>query len=90
MSEVRLKQTLFAEYPDLKPHIEKLEREKVEQRPETLAQIWGVEPGEAREIAERLVAVGFFARTGDKGDPSYWTPFLYRDALGLVQGAARL
>jgi hypothetical protein len=55
-----------------------------------LAEIWGVEPDEARGIAERLVDVGFFQRTGDKNDPNYWTPFLYRDALDLVQGAGRL
>jgi hypothetical protein len=24
------------------------------------------------------------------GDPDYWVPFLYRDALQLVQGEARL
>jgi hypothetical protein len=34
--------------------------------------------------------VGFFERRGTAGDPDYWVPFLYRDALGLVQGEARL
>lgn len=89
VSEVRLRQTLYAEYPNLKPYIEKLEREKSDQRPSTLAQIWNVSEEEAVSIAEQLVRVGFFERRGGKGDTSYWVPFLYRDALELVQGQAK-
>ena len=40
------------------------------------------------EIAEQLTEVGFFERKGTKDNPSYWVPFLYRDALNLVQGSA--
>ncbi len=90
VSEVRLRQTLYAEYPNLKPQIDKLSREKAEQRPETLAKIWGTDETEARTLAEALVSVGLFERRGTKGEPSYWVPFLYRDALELVQGEARV
>jgi hypothetical protein len=55
VSEVRLRQTLYAEYPNLKPYIEKLEREKAEQRPATLAEIWGIDESQAYEVAESLV-----------------------------------
>jgi hypothetical protein len=90
VSEVRLTQTLYAEYADLKPYIEQLRGEKAQQKVATLARIWAVDPEEARRIADRLVSVGFFERRGEKGDPDYWVPFLYRDALSLIQGEARV
>lgn len=89
VSEVRLKQTLYAEYPDLATLIESLEGEKAEQRPSTLAGIWNTSVEDAAEIAERLVRVGFFERVGERDDVRYWVPFLYRDALSLVQGQAK-
>jgi hypothetical protein len=89
VSDVRLTQTLFAEYPALKPYIEQLEGEKTQQTPESLGRIWEVSPDEARKIAEDLVEIGFFEKRGSKQEPSYWVPFLYRDALSLVQGEAR-
>jgi hypothetical protein len=89
VSKVRLKQTLYAEYPGLKPFIEQLEGEKAEQRPVTLAKIWEVAEERAAELAEQLVEIGFFERSGDRDEVSYWVPFLYRDALRLVQGQAR-
>jgi hypothetical protein len=48
-----------------------------------------VPPDEARALAEQLVEVGFFERRGTKQDPAYWVPFLYRDALQMVQGEAK-
>ena len=89
VSLVRLRQTLYAEYSDLKPYIEKLEDEKAEQLPTTLAETWGVSVEDAVEVAEQLVRVGFFERIGNREDVSYWVPFLYRDALNLVQGQAK-
>jgi len=32
--------------------------------------------------------IGFFEPSGTKEQSSFWIPFLYRDALGMVQGAA--
>lgn len=89
VSRVRLVNTLYAEYPDVKPWLEALEREKTEQFPDTLATIWGVSEEEASQRADRLVQVGFFERRGPKLEPSFWVPFLYRPALELSQGAAR-
>jgi hypothetical protein len=90
VSEARLKKTLYAEYPEVKPYIEKLRGEKAEQRIATLTEIWGVDDPEARSIAERLVDLGFFERVGKKEDPAYWVPFLYRPAVDLVMGAAKV
>jgi hypothetical protein len=42
-----------------------------------------------REVVEELVRVGFFELRGTKAKPVYWVPFLYRDALNLVQGEAK-
>lgn len=83
-----LEQTLYAEYPELKPYLLKLEREKTNQTPQSLAEIWGVDGVQAVAIADQLVDVGFFQRRGPKDQPMYWVPFLYRPALALIQGSA--
>ena len=88
VSKVRLEQTLFAEQASLRQYMESLEGEKTQQYPSTLAKIWNVEETEALKIASKLVEVGFFERRGSKEEPAFWVPFLYRDALSLVQGPA--
>lgn len=88
VSKVRLEQTLYAEHPDYKPWIEKLKREKTLQTPETLAQIWDSSVEDATVRASELSIIGFFEQRGSKQAPEYWVPFLYREALDLVQGTA--
>jgi hypothetical protein len=88
VSRVRFEQTLCAEFPDLRPWMQKLEGAKTEQTPGTLAKIWRLTPEEALATANRLVEVGFFEPRGSKEDQRFWVPFLYRDALEMVQGAA--
>lgn len=88
VSKVRVEKTIYAEYPRLMERISQLEGEKSEQRPETLATIWNTSVDDARAIAGELLEVGFFEARGSKQEPQYWVPFLYRDALNLVQGVA--
>ena len=88
VSKVRYEQTLCAEHPALKPILDKLEGEKTQQTPSSLAKIWRVTDSEAAARAEKLADVGFFQRRGSKEQPVFWVPFLYRDALNLVQGPA--
>lgn len=88
VSEVRLTQTLLAEYPELKPFVTVMNGEKASHTPETLARIWSIDSSLARERADSLAKVGFFEFRGDKQSPQYWVPFLYRDALSIVQGSA--
>jgi hypothetical protein len=88
VSKVRLEQTLFAENANLKPYVELLEEQKTQHTPATLARIWDVSAAEARETAEALYEAGFFERRGHREAPAYWVPFLYRDALNMVQGSA--
>ncbi len=88
VSKVRLEQTLYAEYPELKDCLEQLRGEKTSHSPETLAAIWRTTPEEATARANQLASVGFFEKRGTLQEPEFWVPFLYRDALEMVQGAA--
>ena len=88
VSKVRLEQTLYAEYPEKKPWIEKLRGEKTLHAPESLAAIWNTSTDQATAQALELATIGFFEVRGSKQEPSFWVPFLYRDALELVQGSA--
>lgn len=88
VSEVRLTQTLYAENPELRSSIEEIRGQRTSQRTDTLAAIWNIDEAGARERANLLVEVGLFELRGTREEPEYWVPFLYRDALGLVQGAA--
>lgn len=88
VSKARYQQTLCAEYPQLKSYLDKLEREKTQQTVNSLSVLWKSSPEKTYEVAEQLVEAGFFERKGSKENPTYWVPFLYRDALNLVQGPA--
>lgn len=65
----------------------KLKGEKTEQTPDSLGHIWAVKTVIERR-AETLVQIGFFQRRGSRDDPTFWVPFLYRDALEMIQGLA--
>jgi hypothetical protein len=88
VSKVRLEQTLYAEYPELKESLEKLRGEKTAHTPDTLASVWSVSREEAIVMANQLATIGFFEKRGTTVEPEYWVPFLYRDGLDMVQGAA--
>jgi hypothetical protein len=88
VSRERLEQTLYAEYPHLRTWLLRLKREKTEQTPDSLAKIWDVDRELATQIADELVQVGFFEERGAQREPTFWVPFLYREALEMVEGAA--
>jgi hypothetical protein len=90
VSNVRLTQTLYSEYPDARDYIEKLRGEKTQHTLNSLANLWKNEltPEGSFHMARYLAEIGFFEIRGDKGNPIYWVPLLYRDALNLVQGAS--
>jgi hypothetical protein len=88
VSETRLYQYLYAEYPTYRRYIEMLDRQKTEQTPASLAGLWGSNVGDAIKTARELVALGFFEERGTREEPTFWVPFLYRDALRMVQGKA--
>lgn len=88
VSKVRLHQTLFAEFPTLRPYILKLKGSKTQQSVASLADMWKEGHERAADTANGLVEIGFFERRGSRDSPEFWVPFLYRDALEMTQGAA--
>lgn len=89
VSEGRLTKTIYAEYPALRSYLERLEGLKTHHNVMSLAIAWNeVDHAVVRGIADRLVEVGFFERRGDRQDPTYWVPFMYRPALRMIQGSA--
>ncbi|CCV03449.1 conserved hypothetical protein [Mesorhizobium metallidurans STM 2683] len=88
VSGARLHTYLYAEYPNEREFVAKLEGQKTEQTPESLAELWGMDRANAVGKANRLVDLGVFEERGTREQPTYWVPFLYRDALKLVQGRA--
>lgn len=88
VSKVRLEQTFYAEYPAQKEWLEKLHGTKTLHTSQSLADIWGISQEKAAAKANELVVAGFFEARGDRQSPQYWVPFLYRDALDMVQGTA--
>lgn len=88
VSQVRLEQTLYAEYPAAKPWIQAFEGEKTEHTVTSLTELWSVAQDEAVSRAQRLVEIGFLEPRGDRDRLTYWVPFLYRPGLDLRQGAA--
>lgn len=88
VSNARLNQYLYAEYPKQRPFLEKLNGQKTEQTPHSLAVLWEKGESEALAIARELVDLGFFESKGTREAPTFWVPFLYRDALQMIQGKA--
>lgn len=88
VSKVRLEQTIYSEYPTLRKYIEMLEGEKTEQQLETLSKIWSTTQEQTNEIIKRLADIGFFEIKGDKRNPRFWVPFIYRGELKMIQGRA--
>ena len=81
VSRVRLQKTVYAEYPNLRGEVEALEGEKTNQSLRSLSEVWDEPENRTRGIADELVEIGLFERRGERGNPAYWVPFLYRPAL---------
>lgn len=88
VSTVRLEQTLYAEYPEMKKFVEALTEQKTDHSSESLASLWETTTDEAKAVADNLVSAGFFEKRRDGSSHRYWVPFLYRDALKLSQGSS--
>ena len=88
VSNARLHQYLYAEYAEHRSFVALLDKQKTEQTPDSLAKLWKVQRSEAIQRAEDLINLGFFEKRGSLEAPTYWVPFLYRDALRMSQGKA--
>ncbi|MES9974456.1 MAG: hypothetical protein ABW094_09360 [Candidatus Thiodiazotropha sp.] len=86
-SREKVEKYLFAEYPNLREQLEILKGKKTSQTAESLAELWSVSAEEARRIADRIEKAGVWKSEGS--DPvKYWTMFIFRDGLEMVQGQA--
>lgn len=88
VSEARVIQTIYAEFPDLKPYLVELEGQKTEQTSESLSSIWNSDADETKRRITLLIEIGFFQERRSSENVTYWVPFLYRDALAMSQGLA--
>jgi hypothetical protein len=88
VSDARLNQYLYAEYPSYREFLQRLDGQKTEQTADSLAELWAVAKTEAVSKGDELVDLGFFEKRGTREEPTFWVPFLYRDALHLIQGRA--
>jgi hypothetical protein len=82
LSKTRVEDTLLAEATnDVAVLIEGFRGRKVEQNSNTIAEIFGVLPSQAKEFAEVLINIGFFERR----DENYRVPVLYRYGLAMKE-----
>lgn len=86
VSAARLTKTIYAEFTDVRANIEALSKQKTEQNLGSLQRLWNTNVETTTRIAQRLVSIGFFSERKSSG--TYWVPFMYRPALGMVQGKA--
>ena len=88
VSQVRLEQTLYAEYPRFRVPLEKLRGQKTQHTLASLSRLWTLPLDQTEKLAQELVEAGFFELRGTREAAEYKVPFLYRDALELIQGSA--
>jgi hypothetical protein len=82
VSNARLIQYLYAEYPNQRSFLTKLEGEKAEQTPESLSVIWGVQRSAAIEKAKELVDLGFFDSGSRRNGRDLRSPYRERATYG--------
>lgn len=88
VSKQRMEQTIYAEYPTLKPMIEALRGDKAEHTLNTLTPKWNKSNIETSTIIKKLVDIGFFETIGILPNQRYKIPFIYRPFLEIIQGKA--
>lgn len=86
-SKEKVEKYLFAEHPALRDKLERLKGRKTSQTAKTLSALWGKSEEEAQGIAEHIVKTGVWRKEGEN-PVRYWTMFIFRDGLGMVQGQA--
>lgn len=85
VSKVRLEQTLYAEYPQHKPFIEKLREQKGVQTLPNIQNLWDQSLGECIHRLEHLEKIGFLKK---QKDDTWRIAFLYWPALSIIQGSS--
>ncbi len=86
-SKEKVEKYLFAEHPSLREQLDLLKDKKTSQTSESLAQLWKVSVEEASLIADQIEKAGVWKSDGSN-PVKYWTMFIFRDGLQMVQGQA--
>jgi hypothetical protein len=86
-SKEKVEKYLFAEHPNLRDKLEMLKGKKTSQTIDSLSELWNVSLEEAREIADYISKAGVWKIEGES-PLKYWTMFIFRDGLQMVQGQA--
>lgn len=85
VSRVRLLQTLYAEYPQHRPFIERFAEQKGVQSLNNISKIWECSDEESAQRLEHLEKIGFLKK---QADGTWRIPFLYWPALRIIQGSS--
>jgi hypothetical protein len=88
VSRVRMEQTIFAEYPEMKDFMSAFENKKAEHNLSSLSKIWALSDDKALQKANELADIGFFEFKAAKTEKIYKIPFIYRGYLSVTQGKA--
>jgi hypothetical protein len=81
LSKVKLEQTIYAEYPDLKPFIEQLYGSPTRNFDvDLLEKIWDIPKAQVIQVASKLADIGLFKKTGKQ---KYLVPALYTNQLSM-------
>lgn len=85
-SREKIEKHFFAEYPAMRPFLEKLRGGKSQYSLQSLSATFELGTYECQRHAQELVDIGFFERSGESLTEQYWIPFIFRDGLNISQG----
>jgi hypothetical protein len=86
-SKEKVEKYLFAEHPSLREKFELLKGKKTTQTAQTLSELWQISVEEAQDLAGRIRQAGVWRIEGSN-PTRYWTMFIFRDGLEMIQGQA--
>jgi len=86
-SKEKVEKYLFAEHPGLRDKLNLLKGQKTSQTIDSLAELWSIPKNDAYQIAKRIEKAGVWKSEGTE-PTKYWTKFIFRDGLGMIQGQA--
>ena len=88
VSKVKIEQTLFAEYSDMKEYIQKFSEQRATNSVMSVSRILGKDENYSLEIINRLQEIGFLAKKEINNKTFYDIPFLFRPYLRSIQGTS--
>lgn len=83
-------ETVYAEYPNLRPYVEAFRGMKTEHNESTIVDLFGARSlsGDPSVVIKDLLEIGFLQERRSTEGVSYWVPFIFRSYLSMSQGSA--